>query len=554
MGLILIWRSTSVANPEDLDTVISTCEEIGSSVHELLARFRRRRNAALPVNSLPTEIMTVIIKEAVPRELKYYEKLRTIGLVSRRWADIIWDCQAFWTVVICNDLRTITTLALSRARNLPLDVMVLCKEARKASPREDHLHETFGELVGNDYSRWRSLTLDVFRLYNVSYKYLGELVKNLREITIKVEEEDEMWESSLYEGAATQLQALTLSGCGLRWSRAQLPHLRSLTLDRLRENQIRMDDAVKMIMSCPELEYLTVTGCTIPCGTRAERGEPASHEHSQISVPSLKSFHLSNNRNAHHLACRLVTPKCTNYHMDVNFDSQYEWKVSQYICPWINHICSGLSLGRLRLTLGSDHFTLQCADKTTAISVDISMDTSVIVERYKSILTAIDEPLRRRITHLTIMSASYEDSKRFPEFLALLNAFLPSVKTLSLQSYFVHNLTYLELLTKSHPELGWFLPNMERLELRVYRFDEGGEALLGLVRASNDQRGGTRPARLSHARLEQGWIMTGKLREIEALGVEVKLEEMEVGDVSPTSTSRCLALLTKRFQILPQVK
>lgn len=295
----------------ELDAAISACVEIASSAQKILARFRRQRNSALPVGQLPTELLTTILRQAVPRGFEYYQDLREVALVSRRWADIIWYTPSFWTVVVCDDSPATTALALRRSRGRPLDVKILCRRVHEVYPNLRHHHNAFTDLVERERSRWRSLTLDVDTSAGME-RYLGTVGGNLREVHVRLEREGG-WGSTLFDTVTAPLEVLSLSGCRLLWTQLQLPHLHSLALDRLKANRaVHMNDIVQFISSCPKLETLKITDCEMQCDTQDPSGQHSVHDHAEYTIARLKSLHIAESPNAHHLACRLFTPNCTS--------------------------------------------------------------------------------------------------------------------------------------------------------------------------------------------------------------------------------------------------
>lgn len=498
------------------------------------ARVRGQRNSVLAINKLPNELLTTILQDVIPRGFEYYQNLREIALVSRRWADILWNCPSFWTVVLCDDPRASTALALQKSQGLPLDVNVLCREVESVYPNLHHNHHTFTDLVDPEHSRWRSVTLDMDSLNGVE-KYTGTLAANVRELDVRVKDE-RGWTDTPFESATSPLEVLSLSGCRFLWTRLQVPKLRSLTVDRLNANRtFRMNELVQLISNCPRLETLEITNSELYCETTDPSGQHYEHEHPEHLVPSLKTLRIENNYNAHHIACRLITPNCTSYTVKVAFGEGYDWRVAQYLGPWMARITSDIPSDRFQIGLGRDTFALRFNDAWMKIVVEIPTIMVKKTPGYMAILEAMGQPLRRKLTHLTMTSSTHEDSNKLSSAFARVSSLCPSITTVSLQAYFANNITFMELLSKRYTRMGWFFPLMDRIELHIQRLEAGGNALLNLVRASNGQQPDRRPTRLVHAHLRDGWIHDDTAGEIARLGVTITGEDVQASKVSQAS-------------------
>lgn len=212
----------------------------------MLAVFRGRGNEALPINQLPTELLALIFQHATPKGIDYYSELRDVRLVSRRWADIVWNCPSFWSIVVCDDEPKNVRLALARSKGLPLDVMVLCNDAVKTLADKDHHHPHFDEVVRHESSRWRSLTLDVYSATEMPL-YLSPHCPNLRVLNLSVKSSGSAFGPTLFKGGMPNVEELVIVGV-----RSALEHLR----------------VPEVTITCPH----KTTGTAAPTGRRLTRG------------------------------------------------------------------------------------------------------------------------------------------------------------------------------------------------------------------------------------------------------------------------------------------
>lgn len=445
--------------------------------------------------------MIIIFEEVVRVQdwdgYDHYQDLYRLISTSKRFADIIQKCPTFWTVICCTNSRAIIKLALARSQGLPLEAKFLCnRPSLGLSGIRKHCHEYIRQMMWERSLRWRSLTLDVNALVHTE-RYLLEFMPNIRELFVGVRFSGSVnGLATLYEGRAAQLEVLSLWRCRIFGARVELPNLRILTLDCIEEGQMRLEETLQLVLACPKLESLEITRSTFHFNAEEGDRENPIHTSTQHALPEPKSLHISDSLNAHHLACRLHTPKCSNYRMEMPDQDEPNPDVS-LLGPWMATISSGLPAVGFHLKMEDGMLILQYAKGDTNIDV-VTIKERLTVQEYGDILGGMGEALCKKIDHLTLAERD--------DFLPLLTTAaksLPSIHTLSLGS---RDLITLDLLSRPDPAMGWLLPLVERINFSVGHSAKAGEDLLGLVRASNSGQSERRPTPLVYARLEYGWI------------------------------------------------
>lgn len=520
-------RSTDRCDPKEFNLALSVCEEIAKSAEAMLAALRRRRNAVIPVDRLPDELLTLIILDAVPRGRKYYVSLRDARLVSKRWADVIWNCPFFWTSLVCSDHTKAAELALERSGDLEMDVRVLCTESPILATAEKHDHDPFDSLFLKHGYRCHTLAVNVFKVDMIS-RYIPTRTPKLRSLKINVNSPG-IRHGPWFEGQIPDLHELAVSGFCLSWHEIRFQNLRSLTLDRLRETSILLSEVLHLVSASQRLEFLTMTECRVICGVEEESQR---HIHPQHSIPTLKSLIITEGYDAHHVALCLLTPNCTNYLVEADDNHHPDPTSLHDLIPWMTSVCNNLSSSVMELVVTGREFRASYNDDNFSFNLRIPSSFHNTLQNSENILYSMGEGLRGVVADLTIGYASYEDPDEIPTILSTLNTFLPSVTTLRLRGSEVTLLSMLEALQQEHPETGWLFPWVQRVGFPFWVDKTNTNELLSFVRLTNGSGPRRRPMRLEHATLGDGCITRATLSALESLGVSVEVEKTRIIEVS----------------------
>ncbi|KAG9020500.1 hypothetical protein FS837_008161 [Tulasnella sp. UAMH 9824] len=102
---------------------LAWCYQVASEALQLAAqkrviRLRRQRNALLPINRLPPELLAAILLESIRNRRPRILALQELGQVTWRWWQIIKTNPQFWTH-ICPPLESVE-LQIRKAGILPL--------------------------------------------------------------------------------------------------------------------------------------------------------------------------------------------------------------------------------------------------------------------------------------------------------------------------------------------------------------------------------------------------------------------------------------------------
>ncbi|KAG9020510.1 hypothetical protein FS837_008147, partial [Tulasnella sp. UAMH 9824] len=138
---------------------LAWCYQVASEALQLVAqtrviRLRRQRNALLPINRLPPELLAGILLESINNRRPRIWALQELAQVTWRWWQIIKADPQFWTY-ICPPLESVE-LQIRKAGILPLH---LDWTVRRGSTDPDG----FKRLLEDHAERWTSMNFDSYR-------------------------------------------------------------------------------------------------------------------------------------------------------------------------------------------------------------------------------------------------------------------------------------------------------------------------------------------------------------------------------------------------------
>lgn len=179
-----------------------------------LAQRRRKRNAALPINFLPDEILLTVIDQAVdepvslsPRESRY-RRLRRMRSVCFRWNLLVDASPAVWSLIHYVDGFRAVSRALSKLKDIPVDVVY-------ANGREDEsMSHPFLDAVIYHANRWRSAKLAI-STHDELYRLVYLKVSNLKRLELSAEQY--LVPQDFFVGETGSLRHLRLSSIAIPW-------------------------------------------------------------------------------------------------------------------------------------------------------------------------------------------------------------------------------------------------------------------------------------------------------------------------------------------------
>lgn len=213
------------------DVLRLASEALTEEARRRIALLQREHNCVQPINSLPTEVLTLVLLMAIPADEKYdLIHLRKLAAVETRWWDIIRSEPRFWTEIVFQHGPSLqaTALKLRKSQSMPLNITVISQWQDAVAAQTDI--ESFMELLSGHTQRWRSWTgLSVHSLNHVVHTLnsAGSLA-GLR--TLYMSSSTGRTNLLLNIAQAPQIEDLYIDGIPTQWSPSTYAHLRSLTI------------------------------------------------------------------------------------------------------------------------------------------------------------------------------------------------------------------------------------------------------------------------------------------------------------------------------------
>ncbi|KAG8962301.1 hypothetical protein FRC00_009844 [Tulasnella sp. 408] len=223
-----------------------------------------KHNAALPIHSLPVELLIQIIRHVVRTSLQknkadYYQYIITLSGVCSHWYGVMRDSPSLWNQVHASDSPYIVGMALERSSSHLLDITI---DASAYQERGLNDTQDFINMIILHRSRWR--TVDV----SVPSSWIPLVTTALQEPALNLEElslidQESMFstqEVEFFGGMSPQLTALTLDGVPTRWSSEIVHDLKSINLSWIHFPSTKT--ILDIFSYSPQLQKAIVWRCT----------------------------------------------------------------------------------------------------------------------------------------------------------------------------------------------------------------------------------------------------------------------------------------------------
>ncbi|KAG9037828.1 hypothetical protein FS837_001368, partial [Tulasnella sp. UAMH 9824] len=180
----------------------------------------RKHNAALPIHSLPAEVLFQVIHLhlihtflGVWDQTGYYPRLIELSGVCSHWYNVIRDSPPLWTQVCRSDPLRVVEMVLQRSSCHPLAI-IIDQEASQSTPEL----RAFMEFISLHKDRWQNMNIRVPRgCMEEMIEALGGPPPNLEKLSFI--DRDTMacsQEYDLFGGRAPRLINCTLDGVSIR--------------------------------------------------------------------------------------------------------------------------------------------------------------------------------------------------------------------------------------------------------------------------------------------------------------------------------------------------
>lgn len=228
----------------------------------------RKHNAALPIHTLPAEVLFQVIHLHMLHILSledwdregYYICLIKLSGVCSHWYNVVRDSPPLWTRVYLSDPPRVVDMALQRSSCHPLDIVI-----NQAFPENTLELQAFMEAINLHRDRWQNMNIRVpYQCMEGMIEALGGPPPNLEKLSFKDRDTISCsQEYDLFRGKAPRLINCTLDGVSIRWDSEVLHDLTILDISWVHFSST--ESILHALSHSPQLQSLRIHRC----GTRA---------------------------------------------------------------------------------------------------------------------------------------------------------------------------------------------------------------------------------------------------------------------------------------------
>lgn len=213
--------------------------EIWATVEEVIrnkaSRARQVRNALLPIQQLPTEVVLQVLCMVVPPFLEqadYYMVLRQVSGVCHRWRQIINSTPTLWGRIHSWDSAYVVKEALKRSAHHALDVYFDNDNRIRPMGRAERYN--FVENLIPHLGRCRKLALGWDSDPRQVKELLGLPAPQLEQLILRDEiGNDDFATVEIFAGQAAFLKQVEIDRVACRWESAAFKGLKSLSISNV---------------------------------------------------------------------------------------------------------------------------------------------------------------------------------------------------------------------------------------------------------------------------------------------------------------------------------
>ncbi|KAG8949906.1 hypothetical protein FRC04_008209 [Tulasnella sp. 424] len=232
---------------EVLETTLATLE---NSLKPRLVQARKRRNAFLPINRLPVEVVveifhTVLDTDALcpPTTPTHLERLKTLASVFSVWRSLVSGTPSLWAVLESTCPPSILPTVIRKAKGCLLNIRCLWWRrdfARRgqgvAMPHRRDV-TAFLHAVIPLAQKWATLHLEIpVFIEPPAYQIVEAHLPSLRRASVR--SDDRALVANPFGGATSQLKELRLHEVSIDWASVELKGLSALVLKSCRAPSI----------------------------------------------------------------------------------------------------------------------------------------------------------------------------------------------------------------------------------------------------------------------------------------------------------------------------
>lgn len=380
--------STPIRSPglnTEIDGYINALEGLIMATRRQLSLLRQEKNATLPAINVPDEILLDIFGKYAPvNEVSevYYRMLRTLRLVSCRWAALIATSPTMWTRISSLN-RKDTQQALKLSRTAPIHVYYRPgTDFRFAMPTEQYV-----PLVQRHANRWGALELETGDAGTIK-SFLQTPVGSLRFLSLKTERRLDVGTITVavFAGSSPALKSIKLEKCNLPWTLINTAALETL---ELRDIAIGIEDVATILRAASALRSLRIYRLKGSGELQAETSGFGT-----VRLPNLKSISFDGpfTHVAQLLNC-MYAPNVTTLAMH---DNHAGVTFPHSLSPWIHQVAETSTARNIGLSHEDHSFQFLCGGLDISSKYPKGSDPRIVL--IQEVLAMLPTSLRASIT------------------------------------------------------------------------------------------------------------------------------------------------------------
>ncbi|KAG9004836.1 hypothetical protein FRB94_002003 [Tulasnella sp. JGI-2019a] len=265
-----ITSSISALSTAEVDRQVAAInlalEKLSTEASGRIIRLLQKRNTLVPIHRLPVELLVKIFIQALEMEDEdsewsghmYFSRLHNLAQVAREWEQIVKSFPEFWTYIDTGIHQSLLGAALTKSRDLPLTVFA----------RDVGFHDSDANwvTVSRQIRRWSAAEVYLDQNDNDSdvledvLKYgLGEHGGAQNLTRLKVRSEIPIFVATTFGTDVPRLRQLDLGGIFFTaWNPKLLHQLEWLSLGKIPEAFVAVEDILDMLCGCDRLKFLRI--------------------------------------------------------------------------------------------------------------------------------------------------------------------------------------------------------------------------------------------------------------------------------------------------------
>ncbi|KIO19990.1 hypothetical protein M407DRAFT_221762 [Tulasnella calospora MUT 4182] len=222
-----------------------------STTQAKITELKVLRNAALPIHTLPREILSCIFLVCLEPITWRFKNITRLMSVCAVWKELLENASVFWPKLHSHYSPEMLELILSRNVSGPL--RVICSKKEDVPTKLSLL-----ERATKHSTRWCSLAFEGL-MCDVAKEYIQVDTPNLTELYLFNSEGPWFHPVTLTLSEGKPFRHVVLHGVGIPWDTSRLRGLRSLQLSQMASNPPSLSQLRTVLASSPGLWYLRLS-------------------------------------------------------------------------------------------------------------------------------------------------------------------------------------------------------------------------------------------------------------------------------------------------------